>query len=400
MNILQISPRIPAPLRDGGAVYIYNITKNLSEIGHTVSMASFESNNHEQDALMMEPYCTLYSVPGQFKPYTPSAVLTSTLLRQPISIYHRMNRKIMRKILTKITQPIDVILLEGIHCAWFVDDIRKMFPGRKIVLRQSNVEHLILSRNGDASRNPLIKLFYKDQSRLMRSFEKKAMQQVDAVTAISHSDEAWYFKDVPGLKSAVVPPGAELPKITYSRTSEDVLLAISNWRWQPNMDGLIWFMNDIWPELKKDFTNLRFQVIGDGIPEHLKKHKHARQIEFLGFVDDVEPYRQQATVLVAPLLSGSGVKLKVIEGLASGLPLVTTPFGSEGIEMNDKEHYLLATDRTEFIKHTKELLTNPELRKTLSQNGRQLIREKYSWKAQAEKLERLLEEVVSESIRI
>ncbi|MEX0929110.1 MAG: glycosyltransferase family 4 protein [Balneolales bacterium] len=306
-----------------------------------------------------------------------------------------MNKTLMAQILSRITEPVDIVLLEGIHCAWFIDVIQDRFPGKKIILRQSNVEHMVLSRNGEVSKNILIKMFYKDQARLMRGFEKQAMEQVDGVTAISASDESWFLKDVPGIKSMVVPAGADLPEIRFKRTEQKCLLAVSNWRWQPNIDGLIWFINTIWPVLKKRNPGLRFLVAGDGIPKRLKNNRHAGGIAFLGFVDDVEFYRQQATVLVIPLLSGSGIKLKVLEGLASALPVVTTPMGAEGIEITHREHYLLARDKTEFINCTDELLKDAKLREGLSANGRNLIKEKYSWKAQTKKLEKFLEEVYS-----
>ncbi len=391
MNILQITPRLPAPPNDGGAVYIYYTTKYLSQLGENVTLASLISNKHEQDVGQVEKYAVVYAEDGEFTPYSLLSVVKSTISRKPITIQHRMDTNIMRETLKKIDTTPDVILLEGLHTAAFLEDVRAFFPQPPVVLRQSNVEYLLLKRNAASTKNPLLKAFYFDQYRLMKQFELHAMKNVDAVTAITAFDRDIYLKELPGLNCYVSPAGAEIPELIGHEREENKLLAISNWRWKPNIDGLKWFLEEVWPSVLQKRPELEFDVIGDGLTSHFK-NKYARQnIRFLGFVDDLEPHRQSATVFVAPLFSGSGMKLKIVEGMASGLPIVTTKIGAEGIEIEDGVHYQEANTKAEFEASILDLLDHPQKRGALSTEARNKAENKYGWEEITRQLIQFLE---------
>jgi glycosyltransferase involved in cell wall biosynthesis len=393
MNLLHILPRLPAPPNDGGAVYVYHMLKGLAALGHKLIIASFISNKHEQDADATSKFATLYATDGQFRPYDIQSVIRSTITRKPIAIQHRMNRVIMRSLLHQITETPDVILLEALHTAFFMEDIRDRFPGVPVVLRQVNVEYMLLERNGKLSRNPFKRWFFLDQARLMKRFELDAMQKADYVTAISESDVAVYRQDLPNLEVFVNTAGAHLPESSNIPRNPNMMLAISNWRWQPNFDGLSWFLDAVWPGLQLNHPDLHFHIAGEGLSDSFKKAHGSPNIHFLGFVDDLTELRSNAAVFVAPLLSGSGMKLKILEGLAAGLPTVTTQYGAEGIDIIPQKHYLHADTAIETINAVGSILENPELRNQLSENGRKLIQEEYSWGQKANELAKFLESV-------
>jgi glycosyltransferase involved in cell wall biosynthesis len=397
MNLLHILPRLPAPPNDGGAVYVYHMLKELAALGHNLTIASLISNKHEQDADATREFATLYAADGQYRPYNLRSVIRSSVTREPITIQHRMNREIMRSLLSQVTKTPDVILLEGLHTAAFMEDVKKRFPGVPVVLRQVNVEYLLLERNGKLSRNPAKRWFFLDQSRLMKRFELEAMKNADYLTAISEADAALYKEDLPDLKVFINTAGAHLPPESSEPRDENMLLAISNWRWQPNFDGLSWFMDTVWPGLQQNHPDLHFHIAGEGLPESFKKTHASPMVHFLGFVDDLTKLRSKATVFVAPLLSGSGMKLKILEGLAAGLPTVTTRYGAEGIDMIHRKHYLHADTALETITSATNLFQNPDLRGHLSENGRTLIQEEYSWEQKARELTGFLERVVNTS---
>lgn len=379
MNILQITPRLPAPPNDGGAVYIYYTTKYLSQLGENVTLASLISNKHEQSVAQLEKYADVYAEDGKFTPYSLLSVVKSAITRQPITIQHRMHSNVMREALKNIDATQDVILLEGLHTAAFLDDVRAFFPATPVVLRQSNVEYLLLKRNAASTKNPFLKAFYFDQYRLMKKFELDAMKNVDAVTAITEFDKEVYLKDLPDLNCFVSPAGAEIPELMGQEREENKLLAISNWRWKPNIDGLKWFMEEVWPSLLEQRPDLEFDIIGEGLTSRFKNKFAHQNINYLGFVDNLEPHRQSATVFVAPLFSGSGMKLKIVEGMASGLPIVTTKIGAEGIEIKNNTHYLEANTKSEFEAAIMELLNHPQKREKLSQEARNKAINNYGW---------------------
>lgn len=393
MNLLHILPRLPAPPNDGGAVYVYHMLKELATLDHNLTIASLISNKHEQDPDATRKFAKLYAADGQYRPYSIQSVIRSTLTREPITIQHRMNREIMSGLLNQITETPDAILLEGLHTAAFMDDVRTRFPGVPVVLRQVNVEYLLLERNGKLSRNPFKRWFYQDQARLMKLFELEAMQKADFVTAISESDVAVYRQDLPELEVFVNTAGAHVPKPMDTTRDQNMMLAISNWRWQPNFDGLSWFLDAVWPGLQHNHPDLHFHIAGEGLPESFKKNYTSSNIHFLGFVDDLTELRNKAAVFVAPLLSGSGMKLKILESLAAGLPTITTSYGAEGIDIIHQKHYLHADTAIETINAISELLLNPRLRDQLSENGQSLIQEEYSWEQKAREFVIFLESI-------
>lgn len=394
MNLLHILPRLPAPPNDGGAVYVYHMLKELAALGHNLTIASLISNKHEQDPDATRKFAKLYAADGKYRSYSIQSVIRSTLTREPITIQHRMKREIMSNLLKQIKEIPDVILLEGLHSAAFMEDVRSRYPGVPVVLRQVNVEYLLLERNGKLSRNPAKRWFYLDQARLMKRFELDAMKKADYVTAISESDISVYRQDLPELEVFVNTAGAHLPEPSDTPRDQNIMLAISNWRWQPNVDGLNWFLDSVWPGLQLNHPELHFHIAGEGLSESFKKNYASPNIHFLGFVDDLTDLRNKASVYVAPLLSGSGMKLKILEGLAAGLPTVTTQYGAEGIDMTHQKHYLHADTAIETINAVGILLKNPELRDQLSENGRILIQEEYSWEQKARELTGFLQRII------
>ncbi|WP_040517124.1 glycosyltransferase family 4 protein [Gracilimonas tropica] len=381
MNILQITPRLPFPPNDGGAVYIYYTTKYLSRLGHNVTLASLISNKHEQEAKALKKWATVHAVDGQFKPYSFFSAAKSLLSRSPITIQHRMKPELMRTALHAVNDTPDVVLLEGLHTAAFIDDIENIFPDSPVVLRQSNVEYLLLKRNAATTGNPFLKAFYYDQYKLMKKYEVKAMSSVDAVTAITRFDKELYLEHLPDLTCHVSPAGAEIPKPLGIKREKNKILAISNWRWKPNYDGLKWFLEKIWPDLIALKPDLKLFVAGEGLNNRFQRKFAHSSIQFLGFVDNLEPLRQSSSLFIAPLFSGSGMKLKVIEGMASGLPIITTKIGAEGIEIKNGTHYVEANSKKDFLNAILFLLDNPEKREQISRSAKQIVKEKYSWES-------------------
>lgn len=393
MRILQITPRLPSPPNDGGAVYVFYTTKYLSQLGEDVHLASFISNKHEQNKDLIEQYAKTYAVDGEFKPYNLWAIIKSMFSRKPVTIQHRMKLSLMDKALDKVQLTPDIILLEGLQTAVFIDKLRTKFRRTPIVLRQVNVEYLLLERNAKSTSNPFLKAFYLDQSRLMKRFELEAMQKADAVTAITEFDKKIYKQSLPELTCFVNPAGTETPVNKNIERKSNRLLAISNWRWKPNIDGLKWFFDEVWPVLISKYPTIHFDIAGIGLSEKFKNKYSSPNVHYLGFVDDLEPLRQSATLFIAPLFSGSGMKLKIIEGLASGLPIVTTHIGAEGIEIQHDVHYREANTKQEFLEEISELLGNKSLREKLGENAKRIAKQKYSWEEITKKLIHFLNEI-------
>ena len=393
MHLLHILARLPAPPNDGGAVYIYNMLRELNKLGHDLTFVSLISNKHEQSAEMMSELGTLYAVDGKFKPYSVYSAIKSAVTRQPVTVQHRMKTDIMHNLLQKVSEQPDAILIEGLHAAYFIDQLRAKFPNTPVVLRQVNVEHLVFERNAEHVQNPLRKWFLKDQSQLMKKFEIQKMKEADYVTAISQNDIDSYRKYLPEKDFFLNTAGARLKPEPSEARDPSMILAVSNWKWQPNIDGLNWFLKRVWPDIGQKHPQLELHIAGEGLTDAFKQKFASYNIHYLGFVDDIDSLRLKASVFIAPLLSGSGMKLKILEALAAGLPTVTTSFGVEGILMDDDVHYLHADTADEFKSKVNLLIKNKQLRQSLSENGRKLIQNKYTWEQKASELSDFLNSI-------
>ena len=341
-----------------------------------------------------ENFGKVYAKDGKFKPYGPLSILKSTLTRQPVTIQHRMDKNIMKELLYSVDSQPDAILLEGLHTSVFVDIIRKRFPGVPIVLRQVNVEYLLLKKNGELSSNPIKKFIYHDQARIMKEYELDAMKRLDYITSISQKDIDEYKKYLPNTSFFLNTAGANIVENAGIKRDPTLMLAVSNWRWQPNLDGLIWFLKKVWPAIHKEHPEIHFHVAGEGLSDSFKQNFQHTNIHYLGFVEDINTLRCKASIFVAPLLSGSGMKLKILEALAAGLPTVTTRYGADGIEISDTEHYLHADTKDGFQKAVSNLFDSKDLRSKLSDNGKEIIKKKYSWEKKAKELQGFLESVI------
>jgi len=397
MRLLHVLARLPAPPNDGGAVYVYNMLKGLRDLGHELTIVSLVSTLHDQDAEMVAKLGELYAEDGGYEPYSVYSVLKSTLTRQPVTIQHRMKPKIIERLLERVTETPDVILFEGLHTAAFLEVARKKFPDTPVVLRQVNVEYMLLKNNGLLSKNLVKKWFYLDQANLMKRFELQKMKDADYVTAISEKDILKYKEDLPDVHYFLNTAGATVPEKSADPDDSTMMLAVSNWRWRPNIDGLIWFFDEIWPIITKAHPEIQFHIAGEGLSKSFIEKYDSENVHFLGFVDDIATLRRRASIFVAPLLSGSGMKLKILESLAAGLPTVTTRFGAEGIHIEDQIHYLHADSAEEFGKAVNQLVGDKNLREKLSTRGQVLIKKNYSWMQKARELSSFLASIVDKS---
>lgn len=395
MNVLQVCARIPSPPDDGGAVYVYNITKQLHRLGHNVTVASLISSFHRQDIDDLKKFATVFAQDGKFTSYGISAAIKSLLARKPITVQHRMKKLIMLDIISSITERIDIILLEGLQTAYFIPELKNKFPDTPIILQQVNVEFHLLEQKAASAKNPFLKFFLYDQARLMKKFEFDTLKKVNAITFISNNDLDFFKKFIPDLNAEVIVPGSNLVNSTnFDHRNENELLAISNWKWHPNLEGLIWFIENVWPELKNKFPKLTFTIVGDGLTEKFTALLPSGT-SYLGFVDDLTELKNRATLQVIPLLSGSGVKIKVIDAISSGIPVITTDFGIEGTLLIPNKHCLLANTVNEFINQITKALLDKNLRKSISQSAFTLASENYSWNRQGELLNLFLQSLTS-----
>jgi len=284
----------------------------------------------------------------------------------------------------------DIVQLESSQMCCF-----RLRTDAHVVLDEHNIEYEILGRMQQGERSPLRRAHYRLEEFKVRRVESRWWEQVDGVAVPSGREALVVRQRAPGTPTAVVPNGVDLEYFTPSieRPEPDHIVFTGLMTYRPNLDAAQFLVHDILPRLRRLWPGVTLTVVGAGQARDLDLLRQPG-VAVTGWVRDVRPYMQRASVLVTPLRIGGGTRLKVIEGLAMAKPMVSTSVGCEGLDVRHGEHLLVADDPDEFARHVARLLANPDLGRRLGEMGRAAAAVAYSWDGATEQLEDLYDRLV------
>ncbi|MGI4875381.1 MAG: glycosyltransferase family 4 protein [Janthinobacterium lividum] len=365
MHILQVSPRVPFPLHDGGAIGIYNITKGLLDAGHRVTMLAINTPKHHQPANALAhlgPNFRLVPVDVDTN-LKPLKALWNLLwpgrgvMGMGYSIPYNVERFISLAVARQLTELLaaeqfDVVQFEGTFVGWYAGYMY-MWTGTPnwqnlppTVLRMHNVEYRIWETLAQGEGNPLKKWYFNHLARRMKVFEHWMQHRVDTVAAITQEDIA-RLRELGGPSPpALIPAAVELAAFQPDpavRPQPRTVFMIGSLNWLPNLEGLEWLLREVWPTIHAELPDLELHVAGSSPPAHLLAPRQDN-VFIHGFVDSAAAFMRQYDLMLVPLLSGGGMRVKIIEGLALGKAILSTPLGAEGVAVRDGHDILLRPD--------------------------------------------------------
>jgi polysaccharide biosynthesis protein PslH len=224
------------------------------------------------------------------------------------------------------------------------------------------------------------KAVHRLEHRHWSRYEAAVFHQVNAVVAFTEADRQEIRKTSPAAQAYVIPPGTVIPEAPLNPLGEQPpsLLFTGNFIHPPNVEAASRLVRRIFPLLQKITPELQVTIVGSHPPADLVKLAGGK-ITITGWVPDVLPYLERASLIVAPMISGGGIRVKVIEALAAGKAVVATPLAIEGLPLRDGIHVSIAEQDEELARCILELLGDPEKRKTLGTNGRHWVCDHLSW---------------------
>jgi glycosyltransferase involved in cell wall biosynthesis len=280
-------------------------------------------------------------------------------------------RALVRKHLQAETY--DIVYLGNIGMVAYLPDVRRLAPKAGVVLEEHNVEWRIFDRLATSLRPPKRQAALLE-ARALRRFERRALCDVDSVVAISAADAAG-LRELAPVDVVVVPPFIEPGAPRVESTHAPALGYIGHLGWQPNAYGLDWFCGEVWPLVRQRVPDATLTIAGPGlrkgeggslvVPPGWQKPG----ITTVGFVDDLEDVYRTVLGLVAPVLGGSGVRMKLLEAMKAGMPTVTTTDGAAGLGVADGREMLVADDPSGFAGNVARVLSDAPLRDRLRQGG-------------------------------
>ncbi|MEN8202561.1 MAG: glycosyltransferase family 4 protein [Bacteroidota bacterium] len=382
MKILILTNKLPYPPKDGGSIATLNMLTGLRDAGNELSCLALNTSKHAFPVQEIPPEIggTIrfmgVDCDNSIKPVR--MILNLVFSREPY-IAQRFNIPEYRAQLIALLgkERFDIIQLEGPYLGHYLADIRKM-SSATISLRTHNVEHLIWKKKATNEKSPWRRLYLKNMALRLEKFEMKIARQSDCLIPISQTD-ADYFKSH-GCDQAMqtCPTGLSIRDYPISPLpSEPSIFFIGALDWLPNQEGLLWFLDKVFHQVLEKVPGLSFHVAGRNAPKHFEKRLRHPNITYHGEVKDARKFMQSYRVMVVPLLTGSGIRIKILEGMALGRPVVTTHTGMDGIPAENTRSVFVSDDSYIFTSQLISLLNEEvDLARTLS-TSRDLITQNF-----------------------
>lgn len=391
MKILQLCNKPPYPAVDGGCIAMNNITMGLINKGHEVKVLTISTNKHPFDiSNYSEHYLEKTHIDACYVDTRVNIIdAFAALVTSDSYNVSRFFTPDFDQLLIKTLDEgqFDIVHIESLFMTPYIGTIRK-FSKAKVILRSHNLEHLIWERLASSTKNKAKRLYLKHLAKKLKHYEKSILPELDGIAAITKEDYNRYQKfEISENKLFTIPFGIDLENYAYKKYAGNGLqyFHLGSMNWNPNIEAVNWLLEVVWPFAQKKNKKIQLSLAGRDLGNEFDYYSSS-QIRIDGEVENAHEYLQNNGIMLVPLLSGGGMRVKIIEGMALGCPIITTSIGIEGIEAKNEKHVLIANTKDEFRKAIEKLRDNPDLGEELSSNARKLVEKKYDNKKIVEHL--------------
>jgi glycosyltransferase involved in cell wall biosynthesis len=379
MNILVIANKVPYPPTDGGAFATLNMVMGLNEAGANVSVLAINTPKHfTRKADIPKQVLSKIDFDIFFIDTSISiikAIVNLIFSNRPYNAERFFDAGFEALIAQKLLQKnYDIVQLEGSYLFPYIPTIKKLYRG-KIALRAHNVEWEIWKRTASLQKNVFKKWYFNNLAKRIFNLEKKILQQTDLLVPISERDSIKLIEMGYDKEMHICPVGYNLffnSKSVEPRYEFPSVFHIGGLDWLPNQEGIIWFLRNCWPIIVEKFPNVTFYIAGRNAPqtfiEQLNKYAN---VVFCGEVKSSVDFIESKAVMIVPLLSGSGMRVKIVEGMALGKAIVSTTIGAEGINAINGKQIAIADSPYNFAMALINLLKTKDSINEMGQNAQQ-----------------------------
>lgn len=329
-RVLILANKVPYPSKDGSSIAMARLLENFIELGnHQITYGALNTLKHRKkiddfpDAI--KKHITLKTFEENTSPTPSNALLNLLFTKQP---FHTIRFYVlsMQKWLEEFDNGhFDLVVLEGAFMGHYLP--LAMLKGKKVALRAHNLEHVIWERSSKNLTSPLKKFYLNIQTNRLKKFEQKLSMLVHSVWSISSIDMYW-FKSF-NVNTFFVPVSIKKQEMNVDIVPRRCFF-LGALDWMPNLESLQWFLAEVWPLVNKLDSNIEFHVAGNNTPDNIMTIK-AHNVHIHGKVPSAEVFSKNHGVSIIPLLSGSGVRIKLLENGSFGIPTISTTIGAEGV---------------------------------------------------------------------
>lgn len=397
MKLLFVTGTLPYPPTDGWKIRVFALLRGLAQ-RHAVSVASFV--RRIDDALAVERLrdqgIDLHVVCRDHR-YAPSKLLKGLIGRTAFPILNYRDGR-MGQVLQHVlrSDSFDIVQVESIHMAQYCLGLPQT-----TILDLHNIESLLMRRYARQETNPLKRAYAEVTWRKLATYERETCRRFSHCLTCSDEERVLLQTRCGVDRVTVIPNGMDVDGDSGEEphghqggnpAPGERIVFVGRMDYHANVEGVRWFSRHVWPRIRACRPGAVFQIVGGHPVPAISRLARAGEIEVTGFVRDVRPYVKDASVVVVPLRVGGGTRLKILEALGLGKPLVSTTVGAEGIDAVPDRDLIIADRAQEFADEVVSLLIQPERRKALGDAGRRLVQSQYNWDRIVKDLESIYEQ--------
>lgn len=382
MKILFLCNKSPYPPKEGGPMAMNANIEGLLAAGHHVKVLALNTNKY---------FIKRSEIPHDYLNKTQIEFIYQDLSVKPFDAFlnlfsaksFHVERFISEAFAEKIVEILeqdkyDIVQLEMLYMTPYIDVIRKHSKA-KIILRSHNVEHLIWERVTANTENTIKKSYLAGLTRKLKNYELNAINQYDGIATISRKDAEFYLSNNATIPVEDISFGVDMKEYNVSSEKYEFpsLFHLGSMNWMPNEEGIKWFIDNAWSLIAEKFPSLKFYLAGRMMPEWIE-NLNMSNIEVIGEVENAQEFINSKAIMIVPLFSGSGIRIKIIEGMALGKAIISTEIGAEGINYTNGSNILIANTPEEFLEAIEKFVSSKDFCEEVGKNARKLIEDDHN----------------------
>ena len=399
MKILILTHRVPFPQNGGYPIVVGNTIRGLVGMGHQVSLVSL--NDQKQSDKIVETDELLEQINYRSYNIDTSVSITDAIInlfsQHSANIDRYYDVAFERLLIREVRNTAyDIIQFEGLFVAPYLDGVRKNTTA-KLIYRAHNIEHQVWERLALQKSDPFKKIFLKLVAARIKKYELQHLNSFDAIASFTQQDKITMLKYGSKIDIEVIPVGIDMRRYQPGphKTEFPSLFFLGSLSWMPNREGIEWFLENFRTDLADGELRTKFYVAGNDIPEQFDEYEVMGKIYIQGEVDDALDFVNSKAIMIVPLLSGGGMRVKIVEGMAMQKCIISTSLGAEGIQYHDGVNILIADTREEFFRAIKRCIADEDYCKMIGSNARRMIEQQHDINAISSRLVTFYERVLA-----
>jgi len=390
----MVTPYVPYPPLSGGQVRSYNLIKHLSR-NHKITLFCYYRDESEKKSISeLKKYCQKVEFIKRRPAWSPAHIVSAAFTPYPFLLLSTYYSPLLRK---KIEKELSEQIYDLIHCETFyiMPNIPK--TSLPILLVEQTIEYLVYLKFVNEFKLFFLKPFMYFDIWKLKTWEKYFWKKTSRLVTMSEDDKRFIKNIFPDIKVNVIANGVDMDffdKTKHQKAEKPTVLFVGQFKWLPNLEAAKFLVESIWPLIKKKVPDAQLLIVGRNPTQEILNLSKYPDVTIRSDVEDIRTVYGESNVLLAPIRNGKGTKYKVLEAMATGVPIVGTPMAAEGIAIENGKHALIGKTASELANYTSALLKDNKRAEMIAKHANKLVRETYDWNRIAAELNKVYEDIV------